>query len=308
MHYQIPPLNGLRAFEAAGRHMSFKEAARELFVTPGAVSQQIKVLEGHLGTSLFRRGNRTIEMTAAGRALLPVLREAFQNISDAIERLSGQGAARPLTASVLPSFAIKWLVPRLGRFRERHPEFDVRISTATQLVDFAREEIDLEIRNGDGRWPGLDAVLLMEEEVFPVCSPVLVAGAHPLRQPADLAHHELLHVNGYFEDWTMWFRAAGIGGLDARRGDLFDQSIMAIQAAISGLGVALGRTPLVANELGTGRLVAPFDIVLPGEDSYWITYPRSTPEHAGLVAFRDWLLEEVAGAEEEGQRVETPAA
>ena len=308
MSRRIPPLTWLRAFEAAARHLSITRAAEELNVSPAAVSQHVRALEAKLDLTLFRRAHNRMYLPDCGQAYRIRLTAGFDLLALGTKELHDHAQREVLTIRVPSSFSILWLAPKLDRFHALYPSIDIRLTALDRPVDFAREEIDLEIRNGDGRWPGLDAVLLMEEEVFPVCSPVLVAGAHPLRQPADLAHHELLHVNGYFEDWTMWFRAAGIGGLDARRGDLFDQSIMAIQAAISGLGVALGRTPLVANELGTGRLVAPFDIVLPGEDSYWITYPRSTPEHAGLVAFRDWLLEEVAGAEEEGQRVETPAA
>lgn len=291
MRYQIPSLNGLRAFEVAARHLSFKEAARELFVTPGAVSQQIKVLEGHLGTSLFRRGNRTIEMTEAGRALLPVLREAFQNISDAIERLSGQGAARPLTASVLPSFAIKWLVPRLGRFRERHPEFDVRISTATQLVDFAREEVDLAIRYGLGTWPGVRCDRLMTGELFTVCSPKLLKGDHPIREPADLRHHTLLH-NDSRREWPLWLRVHGVPGIDVARGPSFSDDGLVLQAAIEGQGVALARTVLVEEDLRRGRLRRPFKLSVPSDLAYYIVVPEGRPDTPKIAAFREWLLEE----------------
>jgi LysR family glycine cleavage system transcriptional activator len=292
MARRLPPLTWLRAFEAAARHLSITRAAEELQVTPAVVSQHVSALEKHLHVPLFRRVRHRLFLTDKGENYLPKLREAFDLMALGTRELYAAEERETLTIRVPSSFSIQWLAPKLDRFHARYPRMVIRLSALGREADFAREEIDLEIRNGAGKWPGVVSILLLEEEVFPVCSPQLLTGPQPLRLPADLRHHQLLHVNGYREDWRMWFAAAGVEFAQMQRGDLFDQSVMAIQAAVNGLGVALGRTSLVANELAAGRLVAPFAITLPGEDAYWITYPESAAERPGLVAFRDWLLEE----------------
>jgi LysR family glycine cleavage system transcriptional activator len=189
----LPSLHALRAFEASARLGSFKAAARELFVTPAAVSQQIKLLEEELGTRLFIRMNRAVALTEAGQALAPVLRDAFERITETVRRLPGRERPGTLTISVLPSFAAKWLVPRLGRFQQRHPEIDVRISASMHLVDFGREDVDLAIRHGSGSWTGVTAVRLFAEDLVPVCSPRLLRGRHPLRTPQDLRRQGRRH-------------------------------------------------------------------------------------------------------------------
>ena len=294
MPYELPSLNSLRAFEVAARHLSFKEAARELFVTPGAVSQHIKGLEAALGKPLFRRLSRGIELTEAGRSLLPPLQEAFQRISDATARLTASDLHGPLTVSVMPSFAVKWLVPRLGRFRELHPEFDVRVSSTAQLVDFARQDVDLAIRMGAGDWPGLHCERLMAGDLYPVCSPKLLKGRHPLRTPAMLKHHTLLHHETYGE-WPMWLEVHGVEGVDASRGPRFSDAGLVLQAAIEGQGVGLGRMALAEEDIRAGRLVKPFQLTIPGKLAYYVCYPAEREGQPKIAAFRDWLLAEVRG-------------
>ena len=291
MARRLPPLNGLRAFEAAARHLSFTRAAEELNVTQAAVSHQVKALEARLGIALFRRLNRALRLTEAGQAYLPAVRDAFDAIAEATGRLEAHRSGGVLTVTTLDSFAAKWLVPRLGRFRAGHPDLDVRISTSDGMVDFARDDIDLGVRYGGGQYPGLHTVRLMTEDIFPVCSPALLDGDRPLASPADLRHHTLLH-DDMREDWRMWLLAAGVGGVDPTRGSAFSHSHLVVQAAVDCQGVALGRGALVAEDLAAGRLVRPFDISLPAKFAYYIVCPEATAEQPKIVAFRDWLLEE----------------
>jgi LysR family glycine cleavage system transcriptional activator len=285
-------LNWLRAFEAAARHLSFTRAGEELRVTQAAVSQQVSKLEQHLGFPLFRRVKRRLFLTDAGQDYACKLRGIFQSLARATADLRAREAPAGLTLRLPSSFANKWLVPRLHRFHARFPEIDLRLTAMGREVDFARDDIDLEIRHGDGHWPELQVEHLVGEEVFPVCSPDLPAEEPGLEKPADLLNHELLHVPGYPEDWAAWFAAAGLDYPQQPRGVRFDQSIMALQAAAQGAGVALGRTPLVEEDLALKRLVAPFDLRLPAQGAYWIVYPRQPAPSVNLRSLRDWLLEE----------------
>lgn len=296
MSRNIPPLTWLRAFEAAARHLSITRAAEELSVTPAVVSQQVSALEKHLGMLLFRRARHRLFLTAAGTAYLPRLKQAFDLIASGTRELYAVEREETLTVRAPSSFSILWLAPRLDRFHARYPHIAIRLTALGRETEFPQAEIDLEIRNGTGRWPGVVSVLLLEEDVLPVCSPRIAEGPPPLRTPSDLLRHKLLHVNGYREDWATWFRAAGVEPREANRGDLFDQSVTAIQAAANGFGVALGRTALVASALAAGRLVAPFELALRGEDAYWITYHESAANGPNVAAFRDWLLEEAAAS------------
>jgi LysR family glycine cleavage system transcriptional activator len=199
-------------------------------------------------------------------------------------------AQGPLTVSVLPSFAAKWLLPRLARFRARHPEIDVRISTNDHLIDFARDGVDLAVRMGRGDWPGVTSIKFLEEDLYPVCSPALLQGAHPLQTPADLKFHTLLH-DDMRQDWRTWLMAAGVEGIDYRRGPGYTDSSMVIQAAVEGQGVALGRSALAADDLASGRLVKPFEVALPANFAYYVVYPPAAAEQPKVKAFADWLLE-----------------
>jgi LysR family transcriptional regulator, glycine cleavage system transcriptional activator len=293
MAERLPPLNALRCFEVAARHLSFTKAAEELNVTHSAVSHQIKALEEWLGMQLFRRVNRGLMLTEPGQAYLKPVREAFERLGEATRRLRSKGRSGPLTVTVMPSFAGKWMMPRLRRFRERHPDIDVRISANSQVVDFNREDVDLAVRYGRGHWPGLKVELLMRESMFPVCSPKLLDGPLPLRTPADLRHHALLNDFDWQIDlWQLWFDAAGIPGQVPNHALSFNYSNLMLQAAIDGLGVALSQNVLAGDDLAAGRLVKPFDISLPSEFAYYVVTPEVTAEQPKIKAFRDWLFAE----------------
>ena len=279
---RLPPLNALRAFEAAARHLSFTRAADELNVTQAAVSHQVKALEEWLGMPLFRRLNRSLLLTDAGQSYMPRLRDAFDTIDQATRGLNAHESGGTLTISTMDSFAAKWLVPRLGRFRARHPEIDTRVTASDRLVDFKREDVDVGIRYGRGRYPGLQVVRLMTEDVFPVCSPALAGGEPPLREPADLKHHTLLH-DDLAVDWRTWLAAAGVRDVDADRGQWFSHSSLVLQVALDGQGVALGRSALLAEDLAAGRLVKPFELTLPADFAYYMVCLEMTAQQPKIV-------------------------
>jgi LysR family glycine cleavage system transcriptional activator len=293
MPRRLPALNALKAFEAAARYESFTRAAEELCVTQGAVSHQVKALEAELGIKLFNRERQRLVITEAGRTYLAVVRDAFDRIAGGTERLLQRQNAGALTVSTSPNFAAKWLVHRLGRFAEAHPNIELRVSASLQHVDFAREDIDLAIRHGDGQAPGLHVTRLCAEELFPVCAPKLLENRNALRKPADLNGHTLLHVNDR-RDWSKWLDTAGVEQVDVSRGPILNQASMAIDAAIDGQGVALARTALAAWDLIGGRLVRPFAIALPASFAYWIVCPKATAKLPKIKAFTDWLLTEAA--------------
>jgi LysR family transcriptional regulator, glycine cleavage system transcriptional activator len=288
----LPSLTGLRTFEAAARHMSFTLAAAELNVTQTAVSHQIRRLEEQLGMPLFIRRNRGLELTSEAQDYLPSIRSAFEDLRRATERLRRSNRDGLLTVSTTASLATKWLVSRVAAFQETHPGIEVRITTSAHLVDFHRDEVDIAVRYGLGSWPGLRADWLMAEQIFPVCSPALLNGRRPLRRPEDLAHHTLLHTMVSREDWQLWLTASGLPlSIATRRGLMFDQGFMAVQAAVEGLGVALGRTHLVEVDIVAGRLLAPFDIVLPQDAGYYVVTPEATADAPKIALFRDWLVQ-----------------
>jgi LysR family glycine cleavage system transcriptional activator len=293
MRRLLPSLNALKAFEASARQESFTKAAQELCVTQGAVSHQVKALETELGVRLFRRERQRLVITDAGRAYLEVVRDAFDRLAMGTERLLQRQNAGTLTVTTSPNFAAKWLVHRLGRFSDAHPGISLRVSASIQHVDFAREDIDLAIRHGDGQWPGLHVARLCAEELFPVCSPTLLRGRAALRSPHDLNNHPLLHVNDRRE-WGKWLEGAGVRDVDLAHGPLFNQASMAIDAAVDGQGIALARTALAAWDLLAKRLVRPFAFALKAPYSYWIVCPNSTASLPKIATFRDWLLAEAA--------------
>ena len=293
MSRRLPSLNGLKAFEAAARHLSFTRAAAELNVTQAAVSHQVKALEERLGLALFRRLNRALLLTDEGQALLPPLSEALDRMALAVDGLARREETGVLTVSTLDSFAAGWLVRRLRRFRALYPDIEIRIATSNHLVDFTRDDVDIAVRYGRGEWPGLDSVRLMTEKIFPVCSPALLADGPPLEKPQDLCFHTLLHEE-MLEDWRMWLLAAGVGDVDPTRGPWYTQANLVILAAMAGEGVALGRSVLVADDLAAGRLVKPFDVSLPAEYAYYVVHPEAAAGRPKVCAFRDWLLEEAS--------------
>lgn len=296
---RLPSLNALKAFEAAARHESFTKAADELSVTQGAVSHQVKALELELGLRLFNRERQRLVITDAGRSYLEVVRDAFDRLAVGTNRVLQLQTSGVLAVTTSPNFATKWLVHRLGRFIEAHPEIDLRVSGSHQHVDFAHEDIDLAIRHGDGHWPGLSVTRLCAEELFPVCNPKFLRGRSALRSPADLKRHTLLHVNDR-RDWSQWLEAADVETTDIEHGPIFNQAHMAIDAAVGGQGIALARTALAAWDLCAGRLVRPFPLALKAPYAYWIVCPKSTADLPKISIFREWLLAEAA---EDAQRM-----
>jgi LysR family glycine cleavage system transcriptional activator len=291
MRRRLPSLNALKAFEAAARQQSFTRAAQELCVTQGAVSQQVKALEDELGIRLFWRDRQRLALTEAGKAYLGVVRDAFDRLRAGTEQLLQREVSGALAITTSPNFAAKWLVPRLGRFAQAHPDIVLTVSASAEHIDFARSESDLAIRHGDGHWPGLHVARLCGEQLFPVCSPRLLEGARALRRPADLRQHTLLHVNGR-DEWAKWLAAAAAEGVDCSRGLVLNQASMAIDAAIDGQGVALARTALASWDLLAGRLVRPFRESLDAAYAFWIVCPNSTAKLPKIAAFESWLLSE----------------
>lgn len=300
MPRRLPQLNALKAFEAAARHVSFTRAAEELCVTQGAVSHQVKALESELGIKLFNREMQRLIITDAGRDYLVVVRDAFDRIAMGTERLVQRQSSGMLTVSTSPDFAAKWLIHRLGRFAETHPAIDLRVSGTMHHVDFAREDVDIAVRHGDGHWPGLHVTQLCTEHLFAVCSPAL---ASRLKRPSDVLNQPLLHLDDR-SVWSAWFDAAAVVGPDAIHGPILNRASMLIDAAADGQGVALARTTLAAWDLLHKRLVRPFSIMLPLSKSYWIVCPKATATLPKLVAFRDWLL---AQANEDARQLEALA-
>lgn len=313
MAARLPPLNALRAFEAAARHLSVKKAAIELNVTPAAVSHQIRLLEDYLGVQLFHRYNRALELTDAARASLPKLREGFDCLVQAVERLRSHVSGGVLTVSAAPSFAARWLMPRLHRFIAAHPEVDVRVSARMRRVsvdgkgDVAEratveawmDDSDIAVLYGRGKYPGMWVKKLLDLTLTPICSPQLLNGAHPLKKPADLAHHMLLHDDtGDLYDnepfWDVWLQAANVSGVDARRGPHFSHAVLAFEAAIDAVGVVATMPVLAAEDMAAGRLVAPFDLHVPLASAYYLVCNETTSMRPAVALFRDWLLEEAA--------------
>jgi len=306
---RLPPLNAVRAFEAAARHLSFKKAAAELHVTAGAVSHQVKLLESHLGVTLFRRLTRALELTPEAQALLPKVREGLDNLLEAVERLRDREGACSLTVVAPPNFASRWLVPRLNAFTRAHPNIELHVGSRSDTID-GREPTDARVANGhdkpvvairfgSGHYPGMRVDEMFAADYVPVCSPRLLKGEHALRKPADLRFHTLLHDDTVADDsarptWDDWLQAVGERDVDASRGPRFTDASLALEAAIEGMGVALAIKPLLAAEIEAGRLVVPFDIAAPARWAYFLVTPEGIAESAPVVAFRDWLLAEAA--------------
>ena len=298
---RLPPLNALRAFEAAARHLNFSRAADELSVTPGAVSQQIQNLEDYVGAALFKRTPRGLLLTDAAQTALPALREAFDRLAEAAGLLTAAVDGRRLTLTAAPSFAAKWLVPRLGRFEAAHPQVDVWLSADLDLVDFATGEVDVAVRYGAGRYPGLEVTRLMSETVIPVARPAQLAET-PLNPPADLARHILLHdgspdADESCPDWSMWLAARGIRGVDGARGPRFNQSALVIEAAMNGRGVALAKQTLAQADIDAGRLVSPLREPTAVDFAYFVVHPKAKGRLPQVKAFVAWITAEAAAHE-----------
>jgi LysR family transcriptional regulator, glycine cleavage system transcriptional activator len=297
------PLNALRAFEASARHESFSAAASELHVTPAAVGQLVRSLEDWLGAPLFHRGTsgRTrLVLTDVARRALPDIRAGFDRLSLGVARLKEGSATGVLTVTVSPAFAAKWLLPRLERFQAAWPETDVRLYTSSETLDFVAHGIDIGMRYGSGVWPGLVAEKLLDEEVFPVCSPTLLRQHRRLRKPANLAGMRLIHdlsvdARSGFATWDAWLDNAGAKDVGAKRGLKINNSAAVLQAAIDGQGIALARSIMARDDLAAGRLVRLFpEIEFAAALAYYVVYRPECGALPKLLAFRDWLVREAS--------------
>ncbi|MEM1409579.1 MAG: transcriptional regulator GcvA [Pseudomonadota bacterium] len=293
---RLPPLNALRAFEAAARHLSFSRAADELAVTPGAISQQMRILEDWIGVPLFKRDPKGITLTDAGQAALPHMREGFDRLLTGTRLMqAGRGPSR-VNVSVAPSFASKWLVPRLDHFQALQPEVDVYVHADMEVVDFATSDVDVAVRFGKGQYEGLVSECLMSESIVPVCAPSLKAGDKPLTEPNDLKGHNLIHDDSDgVPTWPMWLRAAGVESEIGNRGLRFSQSSLVIEAAVAGKGVALAKYALAEADLESARLVIPFRHETPTDFAYWLVYREAKTGLPEVRAFIDWVKAETAG-------------
>jgi len=295
-------LNALRAFEAAARHLNFSRAADELSVTPGAVSQQIQNLEDYVGAALFKRTPKGLLLTDAAQTALPALREAFDRLAEAASLLTAAVDGRRLTLTAPPSFAAKWLVPRLGAFERAHPQVDVWLSAGMELVDLTAGEVDIAVRYGGGRYPGLEVRRLMSESVIPVAAPGIL-NETPLNTPDDLSNHILLHdgspeVDDSCPDWAMWLAARGLKNVDGQRGPRFNQSSLVIEAAVNGRGVALAKRTLAQADLDAGRLVAPLQIQTAVDFAYYLVHPKAKGRLPQVKAFSAWIDAEAKAHED----------
>jgi LysR family glycine cleavage system transcriptional activator len=291
MEHQLPPLNALRAFEATARHLSVKNAADELCVTAGAVSQLVKSLELHLGIPLFRRANRGIFLTDAGQAYLPPVRNAFRQISDATRRIAVPAETGILTVSATPFFASAWLVPRLKSFHDAHPDIDLQVVSSTALADFSRDGVDVAIRHGLGRYPGLISQRVLTVEIVPVATPALVRQLGMPASPSDLMRWPRVN-DAERKGWALWFEAQGIEDAKPARGPSFDDSGLLLKAVLAGQGAALLPAAVVADDLAEGRLVQLSDLGWLEDFAYYLVCPEGSSDRPKVAAFREWIAAE----------------
>lgn len=301
---RLPSLNSLRAFEASARHLSFTKAADELFVSPAAVSQQVRLLEDFLNVVLFNRVKGRLVLTDRGRESLPRVTEAFDELSEVILGLRSAEHKGVLTVNVAPSLATKWLIPRLNRFQHAFPDIDLRIVTTDDLVDFHKGAIDVAICYGNRHYSGLPTQMLLPIRVFPVCSPALLSDRHPIRTMADLRFHTLLHfLLADYEGcptWKMWLQAASVSGVEWWRGPQFSHSSLMLDAAVAGQGVALAKEPLAQFDLRSGALATLSDVSLPAEFAYHLVATREGARSPKVRCFVDWIMFEAAGFDRHG--------
>lgn len=297
MARRLPPLNSLRVFEAAARHLSFTRAAEELFVTQAAVSHQIKALEEFLGLKLFRRRNRSLLLTEEGQSYFLDIKDIFTYLADATDRVLERGAKGALTISLPPSFAIQWLVPRLADFNQQHPEIDVRIKAVDMEDGSLTDDVDVAIYYGRGNWPGLRCDELYPEFLLPVCSPEVLNGPNPLHSLEDLKHHILLHDRSR-KDWKAYAKHYQISDINLNYGPIFSHSAMVLQAAALGQGVALSNNVLAQPELESGRLVCPFEHFLMSKNAFYLVSQQKDADSGRIAAFRDWVLAKAAAEQE----------
>ncbi len=304
MAYKLPSLNALRAFEAAARLLSFQKAAEELFVTPSALSYQIKQLEDQLQMQLFERLNRAVELTDAGRRLYPGVHEGFERLQGAVRTVGRTVQDKVLVVSSGPAFAAKWLAPRIYRFVEQHPDIELRLAASLKLTDFNVDEVDVALRFGSGDYPGLFVEPLFDEAVLPLVSPQIIERFGRSLSYGDLKDVTLLHDDSTSfmpqqSTWTRWLEACKINGVDASRGPRFSHADHGLDAAVDGAGVVLGRLSLAMRDIRSGRLIAPFEGYLKARAGFYFVAPLPLMELPRVAAFHQWLLEEVRGEADE---------
>jgi LysR family glycine cleavage system transcriptional activator len=306
MTLRLPPMQALRAFEAAAREQSLTKAAQSLNLTHGAISHQIKSLESDLGVRLVERAGRGIRLTDEGERFAIRVRAAFAELAAAVNEITSHANPRRLGVSVTPSFAARWLLPRIGRFLAAYPDVDLDVRANMANVDFRRDDADIAIRYGFGDWPDVGVEHLLDDQFFPVCSPRFANGRLPTR-PEDLARHTLLRSDD--EHWKPWFEAAGLDWPEPTRGPIFNDSSHLIQAAAEGQGIALARSTLLANDVRNGVLVQLFDIEVPAPRKHYLVYPPRMANSPKLALFRQWLHDEIgAGGEPPMRKPQRPAA
>jgi LysR family glycine cleavage system transcriptional activator/LysR family transcriptional regulator of beta-lactamase len=288
---RLPSLNGLRAFEAAARSGSFVAAAEELHVTQAAVSRMVRLLEDRLGFQLFDRLPNGLRLTPQGKALHPSLTAAFDAIAAVTQQVAAMSTAPVLTVGVGPSFAVRWLIPRLAHFYSAHPEIEVRLATGGAINPF-KDDWTCGVRLGTGDWPGYEAEPLFSADLFPVCTTEI---GNRLTQPSDLAKETLLQVVHWPEDWPLWLAAAGVKLRSKALGPTFDNYAMALQAAVDGIGVAMALRPYVEDDIARGRLVAPFPLAVPKGSAWYLVYAPDRRDDPSLMVFRDWLRVQFSG-------------
>ncbi|MFB1016167.1 MAG: transcriptional regulator GcvA [Alteromonadaceae bacterium] len=298
MANRLPPLNALRAFDASARQLSFTRAAEELFVTQAAISHQIKALEEYLGLKLFMRKNRSLLLTEEGQSYYLDIKDIFNSLNDATEKLLARGTKGSITVSLQPSFAIQWLVPRLQAFNIRHPDIDVRIKAVDQRDNSLTEDVDVAIYHGRGQWLNLHADKLHTEYLIPVCSPLLLNGKKPLNTVNDLTQHSLLH-DASRRDWKRWFKQVGVKGVNVNHVPIFSNSAMVLQEAILGQGIALANSVLAKPDIDSGRLICPFNDVLVSKNSFYTVCRENQMEIGKIASFRQWMLDTVESEQDD---------
>ena len=297
MNRRMPPLNALKAFEAAARHLSFTAASAELNVTQAAISHQVRTLENYIGLNLFNRAHQRLSLTNAGKSYLPMLTKSFDLIGLGYKEIITDKKSTHLNIKAPSSFSVQWLLPRITAYQQQHPDIDVNLSAQDNDISFFPDAFDIEIQYLLEPSLKSHSTLLFAEEIFPVCSPELLTGPEPLLQPSDLAKYRLLHINFYPEDWATWLAHAGVSNVNSELGHRFDQSMLTLNSAIHGSGIALARSPIVNQKLANGSLVEPFNIRLPSQGGYWLTTKSDLTTCTHVANFKDWLLQECHAGE-----------
>lgn len=290
---RLPPLNSLRSFEAAARQGSFQAAARELFVTPSAVSHQIKALEEFLGLPLFVRQTRRVQLTSAGKEYVKSVQKALREVERATQNLVSTHGSGELKLAVAPAFLTRWLLPRMALFSEQYPDIELQISASTGLLDFGRDDVDMAVYYGDGQWEDLECLFMRQSVLIPVCAPSLLA-RKPIKEPADVFQHRLIHVSKRIDEWRTWSEAAEIEYQESRKGLVLSSGSLAAGAAVRGLGIALTDVSLIREEIQSGELVIPLDIPLPKNKSFYLVYAKHRPAGYAMRMFRDWIMEQMS--------------